>query len=413
MKTILVIPFSRALSHLSRMLMIAKELKGRGHTVIFATDNDSKNNHFIKASGFERTHLFEPDGKTLFDNIRKGKLKFISHDVIEFMIDKDCQLFRKIKPDLILSDGRFTAAISAQRCKIKHAAVTNASSSEYRSIPYIPFFSDIRYQKLENKSPHLFRILKTLNLFMEKRLFDKIMHSFTSLSKKYAVSHRVTATNCLTGVDLTLLADIPEYFPTTNLPENYRYIGPLIWKNHNLTSPSHRLVKPGPGKKFVYITMGTTGEVRFFPVVYDLFKQTDMYAVITTGDQISDLTSDTDHILISSYLDADQVIKAADVTICHGGNGTIYQSLSHGKPIIGIPTLQDQNFNMRRVVTLGLGKKIPIDLFFRQPEILIETIQAVTCEPLYYHYAEKMKKRLQTFNAETTASDLIEQLIET
>ena len=47
--------------------------------------------------------------------------------------------------------------------------------------------------------------------------------------------------------------------------------------------------------------------------------------------------------------------EAADVVVCHAGNGTIYQALSQGKPIVGVPEFHDQEFNMQRVETFGVG----------------------------------------------------------
>ena len=51
---------------------------------------------------------------------------------------------------------------------------------------------------------------------------------------------------------------------------------------------------------------------------------------------------------------------AADVVVCHGGNGTIYQALSNGAPVIGLPEFHDQEFNMQRVEALGLGVKVGV-----------------------------------------------------
>jgi UDP:flavonoid glycosyltransferase YjiC (YdhE family) len=48
-------------------------------------------------------------------------------------------------------------------------------------------------------------------------------------------------------------------------------------------------------------------------------------------------------------------MAVSDVFVSHGGNGTIYQALSCGVPVIGFPTIFDQEVNMRRVNALGAG----------------------------------------------------------
>jgi UDP:flavonoid glycosyltransferase YjiC (YdhE family) len=63
---------------------VAKELKDSGHKVIFA--GESPKTKFIKQEGFGVLPLHEPDPEMLFDNIRKGKLKFVSDAEIEHWI---------------------------------------------------------------------------------------------------------------------------------------------------------------------------------------------------------------------------------------------------------------------------------------------------------------------------------------
>src|SRR4029077_729720 len=49
------------------------------------------------------------------------------------------------------------------------------------------------------------------------------------------------------------------------------------------------------------------------------------------------------------------LMAVSDVVVSHGGNGTVYQALSRGVPIIGLPSIFDQEVNMRRVCALGAG----------------------------------------------------------
>ena len=67
------------------------------------------------------------------------------------------------------------------------------------------------------------------------------------------------------------------------------------------------------------------------------------------------------------------LIEKSDLVICHGGNGTIYQALSKGVPVLGIPTFHDQDFNMQRVEDLGVGAALyPRSL---TPQTLRETAE--------------------------------------
>jgi UDP:flavonoid glycosyltransferase YjiC (YdhE family) len=130
---ILCIPYSHTLSHISRPLLIAKELRNRGHEIVFA--GESPKVKFIQREGFDVLPLYEPDPEMLFGNIRKGKLRFVDDAELDRMIEADIALYRDVKPDLVLTDGRFSAPISTHIAGLRHAAIVNVSSTEYRVLP--------------------------------------------------------------------------------------------------------------------------------------------------------------------------------------------------------------------------------------------------------------------------------------
>jgi UDP:flavonoid glycosyltransferase YjiC (YdhE family) len=400
---ILCIPYTHTLSHISRPLLIAKELRNRGHEVVFA--GESSKIMFIQQEGFTVLPIYEPHPDMLFGNIRKGKLKFVSDAEVEQMIDADIALFKEVKSDIVLTDGRFTAPISTHIAGLKHAAIVNVSSTEYRALPYIPFFEWIP-QWFIKRDTSLWNMIDVINLKLEMLVFDNVMNIFKKLSKKYGLKKTVTATNCLTGKDITLLADIPEYFPTRNLPKNYHYIGPLTWKS-NIPTPSWWPPKKN-NKPLIYITMGTTGIRDLFHKVYELFKTLEMTAIITTGAQVEDIKTIDEKIYVEPFIDGDIAMKWCDLVVCHGGNGTIYQALQYGKPVIGIPTIPDQKFNMRMVEKLGVGQTLSWKDFSNKPELLIDLIDLILNNKSFYDNASNIKKILKSYDSTKLAVDIIE-----
>jgi UDP:flavonoid glycosyltransferase YjiC (YdhE family) len=61
---------------------------------------------------------------------------------------------------------------------------------------------------------------------------------------------------------------------------------------------------------------------------------------------------------VDDFLPGIRIMEICHLVICHGGNGTIYQALSKGVPVIGIPTMHDQEINMDRIVDLEMGIKL-------------------------------------------------------
>ena len=404
--TILCIPYTHALSHISRPLLVAKELRERGHEVLFA--GESPKITYIRQEGFDVLPLYEPDPDMLFENIRKGKLRFVSDKEIKRMIEADLSLYDKVKPDIVLTDGRFTAPISTHIAGLKHAAIVNVSSTEYRTLPHIPLFEWIP-DMLIGRDAGLMKLIDLLNLRLEMFVLDNVMNTFKKLSKKYNLKKKVTATNCLTGKDVTLLADIPEYFPTRNLPEYYHYIGPLTLKS-SIPPPSWWPPKRN-GNPLVYVTMGTTGIGVFFHKVHKLIKGSDLTAIITTGAQVGGMETLDGKIYVEPFIDGDLVVEECDLVICHGGNGTIYQALYHGKPVIGIPTHVEQGYNMRRVEALGVGKSLVWKKFHGNPKVLLDVIDAVLGNPSFVEKARQMQIILKNYQGEKIGADLIEGYI--
>jgi len=385
---ILIIPYSHTLSHLSRPLCLAPILNER-YEIIFAAGSSKRS--LIKEYGFKVVDIFEPDPDYLFGNIRNKRLKFVSHHVLEAMIHEDMRVIDYINPDLVITDGRFSAPISCQIKRKKHVAIVNVSSTEFRKIPYTPF-DNIYYAK----NSQLRKLVCIFFNKFEQFIFDHVMNSFIRFTKYNSLKKRITATNCLTGVDLTLLADVPEYFPVRFLPSDYHYIGPLTWK------PPKDLIPDWwpPDRtqhKLLYFSMGTTGEENVFLSIYELLKSSPYMAIITTGQQIEGLRIVPNKIFVEPYLDGDMVAEVADLIICHGGNGTIYQALSHGKPVIGIPTIPDQNYNMRRVEKLELGIKLEFKDIRQNPSLLIDKIQLIFNEKKYKENAEKFQQILKKY----------------
>lgn len=395
---VLSIPYTHTLSHISRPLSIAKELRTRGHEVVFA--GESPKIRFIKAEGFEVLPLHEPDPEVLFGNIREGKLRFVSDEEVERMVEADRALYKAVRPDLVLTDGRFSSLISTQITGLKHAAIVNVSSTAYRAFPYFPLFERVP-ERLAGRDT-----LDRINLRLEMFVFDNVMSVFKRLSKRWRLKNTVTATNCLTGNDLTLLSDVPEYFPARGLPRSYHYVGPLTWKAH-LPPPSWWPPQKG-GMPLIYVTMGTTGAGDFFQRAYELFKASELNAVFTTGAQAGgDMRTIDGRIFVEPFMDGDTVMEECDMAVCHGGNGTIYQALQHGKPVIGIPAIPDQLYNMRRVEALGIGRMISWKDFSNNPSKLLDLVRSVLRDRSFYSNASRFREILGEWNAPVKAADII------
>ena len=202
--------------------------------------------------------------------------------------------------------------------------------------------------------------------------------------------------------DFNIITDIPEYGPTKNLPKNYHYIGPIIWEP-KIESPDW-LEKLDPNKTTLYFTMGSTGNPHFFEQAVESFGNTDYQCVMTTAGLI-ELSNIPENFFVVNYAPGSKIMEKCDLVICQGGNGTIYQALQNGVPIIGIPTMHDQEFNLDQVEKLSVGIKLS-ELKFK-PKDLIEAVKHILNREQFKANALKFKKILGEYDAPRTGAELI------
>jgi len=122
-----------------------------------------------------------------------------------------------------------------------------------------------------------------------------------------------------------------------------------------------------------------------------------------------DLIDIPENFFVTDYAPGSKILEKADVVVCHGGNGTVYQAMTQGVPIIGIPTFHDQEFNMQRVEDLGIGIELSERKF--TPSHLVAAVEALLSEESYKENALRYKQILAKYDGPRTAAQLIESFI--
>ena len=153
--------------------------------------------------------------------------------------------------------------------------------------------------------------------------------------------------------------------------------------------------------------MGSTGFAEFFNVALELFADT-RYQVIFTGGGMELPAARPANFFVEEYGPGLKLMAVSDLVVCHGGNGTIYQALSRGVPIIGIPTMHDQWFNMERVEDLGVG--VRLDEKKISPSQLAEAVETILEDKTYTKNINPLKNEIARYNAPKKAAELINAL---
>jgi UDP:flavonoid glycosyltransferase YjiC (YdhE family) len=155
--------------------------------------------------------------------------------------------------------------------------------------------------------------------------------------------------------NFNLVADIEEFFPhVPDMPEDrYQYVGPLSWESH-APAPAW-LAELDRTRPIVYLTMGSTGPLKQIQAILKHLAEEGFQVICTTATEAIRESELPRGCHATPFAPGRALCEVADVVVCHAGNGTIYQALSYGKPIVGVPEFHDQEFNMQRVEALGVG----------------------------------------------------------
>lgn len=183
-------------------------------------------------------------------------------------------------------------------------------------------------------------------------MFKSIQKPFRTIRKELGLKPVQDYLSEMEG-DYNLLCDSEFIFPVKRLPGNYKVIGPLYFKNDYEETEINGWLKE-KGRKNILINMGSTGDCSILDVLKsELFNE---YSFVVTGRNIPGLSSD--NFFCKTFINNISILKNIDLLICHGGNGTLYQALAYGVPVLCIPSLFEQEYNIDRIKALGLGDEI-------------------------------------------------------
>jgi UDP:flavonoid glycosyltransferase YjiC (YdhE family) len=398
-KKILVMPDGNWLAHVSRPFEIAKRLREMGYEVTFAG-----NGEYMKLP--RRAGLRTLAAKTIapdrvLECVRRGRTNPYDYDLLKELVCEELRLFDKIEPDLVLGDFRPSLGISCQAAEIPLAVTINAAWTNYSSVK----IRSIEHSGLGRMARGVLgrRLPAWLGLAERmKRLIIAIdSFPYRRLRREMGLGHCRNMCDVLEG-DLNLLADIPEYGPTNHLPAHFNYIGPIIWEPE-ARAPSW-LDNLSHDRPTLYLTMGSTCSPRFFHEAVEVFANTRYQCIMTTGGMM-DIKNPPSNFFVTDYAPGSKIMRKSDVVICHGGNGTLYQAMSAGVPIIGIPTMHDQEINMQRVVDLGIGIQLS-ELAF-EPSHLAEAITRILTEESYKEKVQRLKRIVARYRGSRKGAELI------
>lgn len=398
-RRILFAPLGYFLSHLSRCLAVAEELKRRGHEIGFVCVQ--KDAEWLASQGYQVFPAFSmPAGDIMaygapFEYQQKylGS-KFPAITCRSFGIDKmvedDFAIYASFKPDLLVWDGRPTAPVTASLRGIPAVGINNLS---------MPIDNQPACDGSTEAQGRM-----TLELQFKKELKDFLAQAIQE-SDQY----------------LHFIRAIPWIVPGLPVLENkaklallsnpvHHFVGQLHWRGWDA------MPQPEAGryenKTVILVTLGST-----FPFagiarhVLSAFADERYHVIVNTGDQFEIEPEDAQgHHEVLPLICLRAYLQISHVVLHHGGHGTAMEVLMAGLPSVVIPFNGDQIDISLRLEQFGCALRIgkyPDDITVGE---VAQAVHKVLDEGSYRESAQRFSQELARWpDGATLAADVIEK----
>jgi MGT family glycosyltransferase len=433
-KRILITSFP-SFSALAPAVPIALQLRSAGHRVAFASGAGLR--EIVETEGFEYFDIGPEDFSVEELYQRDPGLKTLSgHELNDTVFDRYffpiiaptvrdlAGVVGKFKPDVLFADQIVHAAPIVHEMTGVPWATYMSGGFMYPSEDLAPVGSG--FPPPRNEREKLFyRRLSQAGLgsgpILDKwdRAFNEIRAGFGLPPKQQIV------------VEISpqlVIAFVPGEFeyPRSDLPPQVHFLGPSLWDRPGTLGVPGSLeqirARVRADKLVIFVTMGTTwnGYERIVGAFVEALAGFDAQVVVTVGrfNDTGWARALPSNFIVEKFIPHSLLFPLVDLVICHAGTHTIMGALSHGVPLVCLPTWGECLENAQRVHDRGVGIRIGNPMKFDTMESLVtpdnlrRAISEVLGDPRYIRNARRMQKVIGSCNAPANAASLLLELAE-
>jgi UDP:flavonoid glycosyltransferase YjiC (YdhE family) len=341
---LLIFPFEQ-LAHYLRCLVLAKNLAPHFEIRVAHSDAYAA---FIQQEGFETFSCAGMDAVGVLACVKKFDFSWLNSTSLQQSFSNHVAAIENLQPDVVLGDTVPTLSMAAEKTGVpciqlmngymsKHFAGMRKMSWRYPLYNFLSILPESIFDQLTKKG--------------ERLSFHKIHQPFKALRQQHGLSKKMFYPDELEG-NLNLLCDLPYLFPQQHLPESYVHTPPLLYASDKSSNALvHQL---DPAKKTIFVSMGSTGDWEQVAFLNNAYYR--RYNIVTAGDVKGVVQGP--QVIRSSFANPEPLFQHVDLVLCHGGNGTIYQALRYGIPLLCKTAHFEQEWNVQALEQKGLGASL-------------------------------------------------------
>jgi UDP:flavonoid glycosyltransferase YjiC (YdhE family) len=307
-----------------------------------------KYNNYVTEAGYGIVDVQGFDPEMVMDCSRKFNFSWLNKKDIERVFLSQVEIIQHYKPDLVIGDMSPTLKMAAEKQGVKYIALMNGYMTRYYAETRMLSRTHAGYTYLKKLPAHVAdKVVK-----IAENIAFKIVHRpFRQLRRAYKLKPVASYLLEMEG-DENLICDEEAIFPQTNLPGNYKIIGPLLYTTQ--TDESVLLDSLKSSKPTICVCMGSSGD---WSALGFLSKPKYKHLnIVTAGDHEEVIKGD--HVIRTDFVNLDQLLPRCAYLICHGGNGTIYKGLEHNIYMLCFTSHFEQEWNVQMLEKLSLGRSI-------------------------------------------------------
>jgi MGT family glycosyltransferase len=390
--------------NLNPLLTAGRQLRRSGHGVRVMADPAMRDE--VDAAGFEfvtwsRAPIGDDADPTDFSDMKDWMRRAMFDPAFAYAADIRDEV-RSVPTDAVLCiDLLFGAVLGAEAVGVPYAMLSPHIS--LRPLPGVPPAASgltppqTPEERAEFAAAHD-RWVNLLNFFLPNLNEARARLGLRGLNHVLDLFDRS---------DRILLAISKEFdFKATSLPDNVRYVGPLL----DVPSWSERWQAPWSAQSkrprvLIACSSGAQGQGDLVQRIISAMANVDADAVVTVGPslRLADFSAPQNvHLLRSASHDA--VMADVSVVVTQGGHGTVSRALINGLPQLILPNGRDQADNAARVVANGAGLRLKPDT--SEAEIAAAVNRLIT-DPQFRVAARRLGDAVR---ADMVASGLVREM---
>ncbi len=384
--------------------MLARWARRADYDVTVACGSEKAD--LVRAENVAPVFLETIPGRTFYERVGRGEF-FYTPQELEAYVQAERALIQRVRPNLVVSDFRLTLAISSALEAVPLLSICNAHwSPGYRGRYPGPLFG------LNRRLPAWMRdgLFKMLKSFV----FRSFTEPLDNLRRKHGLPVLGDLRAHYTAGRWCAYLDLPSFVPVDPIPKGHFFLGPLPWTpRKTVLQEPDRIQDLGRQRKLVYVSAGSSSDGPWLSAILSCLKEKSVDVLVTGMDRIRAETirkatgfptAQWRHIPL---LDPRPALSRAVLTVCHGGSGTVYQSLSQGVPVLCMPGNPDQQLVAHAVVSMGAGAQMDpcgwtVRLLRKTLDQLLEPPNHQSNYRSYREAAQSIKSAMSAHQAEET-----------